>query len=112
MAVADVRTNEGRRFSRESRMHARLANSFVLKGTNPSITGNAGDVFFLQYVKCSGNYTVNNGDGDAMTGTVTTDFAPPPDAELWSEAGMSITGTVLIAIGYVIRGLPVQKTNL
>lgn len=80
-----------------------LNNQMLLFGTNPSFS-DAKCTVFLDYVEYTGNIIVKDGDGVAKTGSLANGVLDMAHAPLRLEKGISITGDVLLAKFFVIRG--------
>ena len=95
------RHQNGRTLSRVS-AEDKLNNQVILDGTDPSESVPKG-IFFLELlILTSGTATIKDGDGKTiMTGISSLDQQLSP---LRCDHGISITGTVLAAKGFILEG--------
>lgn len=81
---------------------ARLNNQVILTGLNETFPVPRG-VFFLEYLEAAAGTTVDIADGEGRAiATGVADFSNDK-APIRCDYGITITGTLVLAKGYVIR---------
>jgi len=79
----------------------RASCQYVLTGTDPSVSSTKG-IFFLEMLQTSAGVTLTSGDSkNVITGALSFSQDQSP---LRFDGGLSITGTVIFAKGFLIEG--------
>lgn len=80
----------------------RASGQCILTGVNPSVSSAKG-IFFLEMLQTSAGVTLTSGDGqNVIAGALSFSQDQSP---LRFDGGLSITGTVIFAKGFLIEGI-------
>jgi hypothetical protein len=80
----------------------RASGQHILSGTDPAVSTTKG-IFFLEMLQCASGVTLTSGDGKLVI-TGATSFSQDQSPIRFDE-GLSITGTVVFAKGFMIEGM-------